>query len=170
MIWPFKSKSAKVLVEVATFDSRLTIALVPLLEKPEKPIAGKGALMSMTVNIALHFLAIRNPQLFEKIASDVIANAIATFASAAAIVSKGNIDVEIAGNVLFKEIQDTRDNYSDALVKSPSNPEGALQECLDIFLDRSGGWAFKGEVERAEAVVALSAELQNLMARFKYIL
>lgn len=44
MIWPFKSKSIKILDEVTVFDRRLTLVLVPLLQEPEKPIAGKGAL------------------------------------------------------------------------------------------------------------------------------
>lgn len=126
--------------------------------------------MAMTVNMALHFLAIRSPQVFEKISNAVVANAVATFSSVAAIASKGEIDVELAANVLLREMQVTQADYSEALMKSPSNPEEALQECLDVFHESSGGWAFKGEVERAEAVIALSSELRRLMERFKVIL
>ena len=170
MIWPFKSKNEKILNEVVAFEGRLNQAVVPLLQKPDKPVAGNGALMSMAVNIALHFLAVRNLKVFQKASVQIIAHAASTYGSMVAIGSEGKISVEDATNSILHEMQTTQSDYSHALEKSASNPEGALQECLDIFLERSGGWMFKGEVERAEAVVVLSAELQNLMGRFKSIL
>jgi len=170
MIWPFKSKNEKILNEVVAFESRLNQALVPLLQEPDKPIAANGALMSMAINMALHFLAIRNLKVFKQVSTDIIAHTVSAFGSSVAIASKGKVRVEDATNSILHEMQTTQTYYSDALDKSASNPEGALQECLDIFLDRSGGWAFKGEIERAEAVILLSAELQLLMSRFKFIL
>nr|MBI1231873.1 hypothetical protein [Cytophagales bacterium] len=170
MIWSFQNKNEKILNEVVAFEGRLNQALVPLLQKPEKPVAGNGALMSMAVNMALHFLAVRNLKIFQKASVHIIAHAASTFGSMVAIGSEGKISVEDATNSILHEMHTTQADYSNALAKSSSSPEGALQECLNIFLDRSGGWVFKGEAERAEAVVLLSAELRNLMSGFKRIL
>ena len=122
MIWPFKSKSEKILKEVIVFESRLNRVLVPLLKKPEKPVAGNGALMSMAVNIALHFLAIRSPQAFEKASTEIIAHIVSAFGSALAMASKGRVRVEEATNSILYEMQATQADYSNALEKSPSNP------------------------------------------------
>lgn len=170
MIGLFKSKNEKVLNEIKTFESRLNQAVIPLLQKPEKPIAGNGALMSMAVNIALHFLAIRDLKVFSKAAPYVLSHVASGFGYMVAIGSDGKVSFEEAADSIIREMESNQVRYSNALDKSPSSPEEALQECLDIFLESSGGWTFKGEAERAEAVILLCDELQCLMNRFRAIL
>lgn len=170
MIWPFKSKSEKVLKEILTFESRINKALVPLLDKPEKPIAANGALMSMAVNLALYLLAIKSTKVFEKASVEVIAHTVSAFGSTVAFASNGKVSVEDATESILRELTSTQAVYCDALAKARSMPEGGLQKCLDIFLERSGGWAFKDEIERARATIILGAELQRLMGRYKSIL
>ena len=168
MIWPFKSRAEKVFDEIKVFETRLNHALVPFLKQPEKPIAANGALMAMAINMALHFLAIRGPAVFEKVSFEVVAYAAPAFGSAVALASKGKVRVEDATHIILHEIQESREAYSDALFESP--PTRSLQLCLDILLERSGGWGFESEVERASAIVVLTSELQRLIRRYKTIL
>lgn len=170
MLWLFKSKSERACDEIKVFESRLNKSLAPLLQKPEKPIAGNGALMSMAVNMGLYFVALRKPKILEKVAVAILSDSASAFATVVAIGSKGKVKVEDAANTILHEMRSTQNAYFSALDKSGTNPEEALQGCLDIFLKSSGGWAFKGEVERAQAVALLGTELQNLMQRFRRLL
>jgi len=170
MIWPFKSKRERILDGIKTFENRLNQALIPLLQKPENPIAGNGALISMAVNIALYFIAIKNLKIFKKTAPYVISHTAVVFGSMVAIGSEGKVSAEVAAKSILHEMQNTQADYSNALEKSSSNPEEALHKCLDIFLESSGGWTFKDEMSRAEATILLSIELQHLMKKFRSIL
>jgi len=169
MLGFFKNKNEKILGEIKAFEHRVNQKLTPMLKKPSNPKLGNSAIISMCINMAFHFLAIRNFKVFEKSSPYIISHIAANYGSMVHIGSEGRIGHEEAAISLIYEMQTTQEAYSEALSQSPYDPEGAFNDCLDIFIENSGGWLFKSEMDRFQAVILLCSETGCLMNRFKGI-
>lgn len=166
----FKKKNEKIYFQIREFEKRLNQAIVPLLEKPQKPILANAALIGMATNIALYFVAVRNSSFFQENAKFFLYEIGMTFGEAVEKMTRGKVKDKEAASSLIMAMNETEAKYTAALDKSATHPQEALDGCVQTFLDSAEGWEFKGEIERSMAVIKLSEEIQILMDKFRLIL
>lgn len=170
MLGFFKKNDEKVYYQIRGFEQRLNQSLVPLLNKPQKPILANAAMIGMATNIALYFLAARNLPFFQKHSKFFIYEIGMSFGEVVETATGGKVKKAEAAISLTKEMEKNGNFYCTALAKSPSNPQEALEECLKILSNSAEGWTFKGESEHAIAVIKLSEEITKLMTAFRSLI